>query len=90
VNIELQDKVTGLDNQITIGKFVLVDLAGSERVSNTNSNGIRLFESGNINKSLLALGNCINYLVEGKGKKNFVPWRSSKLTRILKVSYLIY
>jgi len=69
---------------------VLVDLAGSERVSNTNSNGIRLLESGNINKSLLALGNCINYLVDGKGKKNFVPWRSSKLTRILKVSFLIY
>jgi kinesin family protein 18/19 len=76
-----------LDNQITIGKFVLVDLAGSERVSNTNTSGIRLLESGNINKSLLALGNCINCLVDSnnKGKKSFIPWRSSKLTRILKV-----
>jgi kinesin family protein 18/19 len=67
----------------------LVDLAGSERVSSTNTTGIRLVESGNINKSLLALGNCINSLVDSSNKhgKNFVPWRSSKLTRILKVIF---
>jgi len=70
-----------------LGKFVLVDLAGSERSSSTKNTGLRLIEGGNINKSLLALGTCINGLVEAsdKGSKIFIPWRDSKLTRILKV-----
>jgi kinesin family protein 18/19 len=42
----------------------LIDLAGSERASNTNNRGLRLIEGANINKSLLALGNCINALCE--------------------------
>lgn len=74
-------------NEIISGKFILVDLAGSERASMNNNTGMRLVEGGNINKSLLALGNCINALVEinnGSGK-TFIPWRDSKLTRILKV-----
>jgi len=64
-------------------------LAGSERSSSTKNTGLRLIEGGNINKSLLALGNCINGLVESseKGVKIFIPWRDSKLTRILKVKF---
>ena len=84
----MKDKVTGLDNEVTLGKFILVDLAGSERASATRNSGLRLVESGNINKSLLALANCINALVDSssKGKsRGFIPWRDSKLTHILKV-----
>ena len=47
---------------ITKGKMLLIDLAGSERALVTTNRGIRLKEGANINKSLLALGNCINAL----------------------------
>lgn len=50
--------------------------AGSERASKTENRGIRLLEGANINRSLLALGNCITALVQGKG--SFVPYRDSK------------
>lgn len=65
---------------------MLVDLAGSERSSNS-SDAIRIIESGSINKSLLTLGSVINALVDQSIKKSkvFIPWRDSKLTRILKV-----
>ena len=65
---------------------MLVDLAGSERLNNT-SDTQRMIESGNINKSLLTLGSVINALVDQSLKKTraFIPWRDSKLTRILKV-----
>jgi len=69
---------------IKVGKFSLIDLAGSERAANTNNRGLRLLEGANINRSLLALGNCITALVQGKG--SFVPYRDSKLTRLLKDS----
>lgn len=59
-----------------------MDLAGSERASQTR--GIRQQEGSNINKSLLALGNCINSL--GESNRGFVPYRDSKLTRLLKDS----
>ena len=68
----------------------LVDLAGSERASATGATGARLKEGANINKSLSALGNVINALVEqakGSAKKGvFVPYRNSKLTRVLQES----
>ena len=69
----------------------LVDLAGSERQKSTNATGKTLKEGANINKSLLALGAVINKLgtqgKKGKVKKdNFIPYRDSKLTRILKQS----
>lgn len=70
----------------------LIDLAGSERASNTNNRGLRLVEGANINKSLLALGNCINALCEntkgtnGVNKNMHIPYRDSKLTRLLKDS----
>ena len=66
----------------------LVDLAGSERVSKTGATGDKLKEGANINKSLSALGNVINALAEQakKGKKVFIPYRNSKLTRVLQES----
>lgn len=72
-------------SQVLRGKLALVDLAGSERASETNSGGQKLRDGANINRSLLALANCINAL--GKQHKRglaYVPYRNSKLTRILK------
>ncbi|GMN34140.1 hypothetical protein TIFTF001_004529 [Ficus carica] len=72
-------------NQVMRGKLALVDLAGSERASETNNGGQKLRDGANINRSLLALANCINAL--GKQHKKglaYVPYRNSKLTRILK------
>lgn len=68
-------------------KLNLVDLAGSERQKGTGASGQTLKEGANINKSLSALGNVINALVEiANGKKTFVPFRNSKLTRVLQES----
>ena len=60
-------------------RLYMIDLAGSERAANTKNAGIRLKEGAHINRSLLALGNCINALAEKKTK--FVNYRDSKLTR---------
>ncbi|XP_065582476.1 kinesin-like protein KIF18A isoform X2 [Artemia franciscana] len=68
---------------ISLSKLSLIDLAGSERGSATGHSGARFKEGMNINKSLLALGNCISGLAEGK---THIPFRDSKLTRILKDS----
>ena len=86
INVETQDKAPGLVANIKVGKLSLVDLAGSERAANTKNSGVRLVEGANINRSLLALGNCINALGEKGNKGNFVPYRDSKLTRLLKDS----
>lgn len=64
-------------------KNVFLDLQGSERVNKTGVSGIGLRESGSINQSLLTLGNVIQALVENK---SFVPYRNSKLTRLLQDS----
>mmetsp|Transcript_8672 Transcript_8672/g.20959 ORF Transcript_8672/g.20959 Transcript_8672/m.20959 type:complete len:1244 (+) Transcript_8672:100-3831(+) len=73
--------------QTSIGKLSLIDLAGSERASKALSKGDRMIEASNINRSLLALGNCINALVENeKQRRAFIPYRDSKLTRLLKDS----
>ncbi|VDO24737.1 unnamed protein product [Haemonchus placei] len=66
------------------GKLYLVDLAGSEKVSKTGAQGTVLEEAKNINKSLTALGIVISALAEGT--KSHVPYRDSKLTRILQES----
>lgn len=67
-----------------MGKLTLVDLAGSERAG--GQKGARQIEGAKINKSLLALGNCIQVLAENSSKSAFVPYRESKLTRLLKES----
>ena len=89
VSIEYKDKNSGIDVEIKFSKLSLIDLAGSERASATQNRGIRLIEGANINRSLLTLGNCINALCDAvaKGiKKPYVPYRDSKLTRLLKDS----
>lgn len=88
VSIEHKDKDAGTDVEMRYSKLALIDLAGSERASMTNNRGVRLQEGANINKSLLALGNCINLLYQNnsKGSTNYIPYRDSKLTRILKDS----
>lgn len=65
------------------GKLYLVDLAGSEKVSKTGAEGAVLEEAKNINKSLSALANVISALADAKP---YVPYRDSKLTRILQES----
>jgi hypothetical protein len=68
-------------------KFNFVDLAGSERQKRTQSSGQRLKEGIDINKGLLVLGNVISALGDPKKQgKTFVPYRDSKLTRLLKGS----
>ncbi|CAM9281324.1 unnamed protein product, partial [Ectocarpus fasciculatus] len=68
-------------------KLSLIDLAGSERASATQNRGARLNEGANINKSLLALANCINALSEkSNGKTRSVKFRDSKLTHLLRSS----
>ncbi|KAG4085752.1 kinesin-domain-containing protein [Neocallimastix lanati (nom. inval.)] len=77
---------TGIDGKdhFYAGKLHLVDLAGSERQSKTGATGERLKEATKINLSLSALGNCISALVDGKSKH--IPYRDSKLTRLLQDS----
>lgn len=68
---------------IVMGKLNLVDLAGSERQAKTGATGDRFKEATKINLSLSALGNVISALVDGKSKH--IPYRDSKLTRLLQV-----
>ena len=67
-------------------RFSFVDLAGSERLGRTEAVGRAMKEGININKGLLALGNVISALTDDTGKVNFIPYRVSKLTRILRNS----
>lgn len=66
------------------GRIYLVDLAGSERISKTGVEGQGLTEAQSINKSLTSLGLVINALTDGKS--THVPYRDSKLTRLLQES----
>lgn len=81
INIKQENMET---EQKLSGKLYLVDLAGSEKVSKTGAEGAVLDEAKNINKSLSALGNVISSLAEGT--KSYVPYRDSKMTRILQDS----
>eukprot|EP00941_MAST-03F_sp_MAST-3F-sp1_P002821 g2821.t1 len=78
--IERRDTKSGVRKT---GKMSLVDLAGSELVSKTGASGVTLEEAKKINKSLSALGNVIKALTT---RKRHVPYRDSKLTRILQDS----
>ncbi|CAE6252120.1 unnamed protein product [Arabidopsis arenosa] len=73
---------------ILCAKLHLVDLAGSERAKRTGADGMRLKEGIHINKGLLALGNVISALGDEKKRKEggHVPYRDSKLTRLLQDS----
>ena len=80
------DKTRNTEEVHLKGKLSLIDLAGSERGTVTENRGIRLREGAKINTSLLALANCINALGDKTKKGFFVPYRDSKLTRMLKDS----
>ncbi|TYI57774.1 hypothetical protein E1A91_D11G305400v1 [Gossypium mustelinum] len=72
------------EKRVKSGKLILVDLAGSEKVEKTGAEGRVLEEAKTINKSLSALGNVINALTCGSpAKANHIPYRDSKLTRML-------
>ncbi|XP_051496052.1 LOW QUALITY PROTEIN: kinesin-like protein KIF18B [Apus apus] len=86
VYVKQQDLAGGLAQDLQVGKLSLVDLAGSERAAVANTKGERLREGANINRSLLALINVINALADAKSKKTHIPYRDSKLTRLLKDS----
>ena len=83
IYVETAEIVQG-EQSIKAGKLNLVDLAGSERQSKTQAKGDRLKEATKINLSLSALGNVISALVEGNNKH--IPYRDSKLTRLLQDS----
>jgi kinesin family protein 18/19 len=85
IAIEKHDRGAGIKRAIKTGKLSLIDLAGSERASASANRGQLLKEGANINKSLLALSSCINALCKS-GEKIHVPFRNSKLTRLLKDS----
>ncbi|CAL4087152.1 unnamed protein product [Meganyctiphanes norvegica] len=84
VTLEMMDTEDTSDNTIRSGKINLVDLAGSERQAKTGATGDRLKEATKINLSLSALSNVISALVDGKSKH--IPYRDSKLTRLLQDS----
>ncbi|KAI0137729.1 kinesin-domain-containing protein [Hypoxylon sp. NC0597] len=85
INVAQKDRNASVNEPHTMATLSIIDLAGSERASATKNRGERLIEGANINKSLLALGSCINALCDPR-KRNHVPYRNSKLTRLLKFS----
>ena len=86
ISIQASGKSLDMIDQVFYSKLSLIDLAGSERAASTTNRGQRMVEGANINKSLLALGNCINILSDKNKIGSFVPYRDSKLTRLLKDS----
>ncbi|KAE8594840.1 hypothetical protein XENTR_v10019817 [Xenopus tropicalis] len=84
INIEICSTDDNGKDHLRAGKLNLVDLAGSERQAKTGATGERLKEATKINLSLSALGNVISALVDGKSKH--IPYRDSKLTRLLQDS----
>ncbi|XP_055507096.1 kinesin-like protein KIF19 isoform X4 [Leucoraja erinacea] len=87
VTVKQRSRVKDITEEVRIGRLFMIDLAGSERASQTQNTGKRMKEGAHINRSLLALGNCINALSEkGANRPQYVNYRDSKLTRLLKDS----
>lgn len=99
LQINITQKIPSNKNLVLNSTLSIIDLAGSERASSTTNTGNTLFEGANINRSLLALGNCINALCitnntnnmlipdfNNNSSKRHIPYRDSKLTRLLKFS----
>jgi kinesin family protein 18/19 len=84
ITVKQKDRTADITSAVRVGKLTMVDLAGSERAAVSKNRGSTLREGANINKSLLALGNCINALAENPRKGKYIPYRDSKLTRLLK------
>ncbi|XP_036388276.1 kinesin-like protein KIF19 [Megalops cyprinoides] len=85
VTVKQKSRVKDINEEVRVGKLFMIDLAGTERASQTQNRGKRMKEGAHINRSLLALANCINALSEKGGKgAQFVNYRDSKLTRLLK------
>ncbi|GAA6216845.1 kinesin-like protein KIF17 isoform X1 [Lates japonicus] len=84
IHLEICNTDPAGQDHLRAGKLNLVDLAGSERQSKTGATGERLREATKINLSLSALGNVISALVDGRSK--YIPYRDSKLTRLLQDS----
>lgn len=84
---EEEGKALSPNNAVRVSTLTLVDLAGSERQAKTGADGERLKEGSHINKSLLCLGTVIGKLSEGiEQQGGHIPFRDSKLTRILQPS----
>ncbi|CAK6969683.1 kinesin-like protein KIF19 [Scomber scombrus] len=85
VAVKQQGRSRDVLQEVRFARLFMIDLAGSERAAQTQNRGQRLKEGAHINRSLLALGNCINALSDKNGTK-YVNYRDSKLTRLLKDS----
>ncbi|XP_059621248.1 kinesin-like protein KIF3A isoform X1 [Phlebotomus argentipes] len=84
ITVESSETDDNGEQHVKMGKLQLVDLAGSERQNKTQATGVRLKEATKINLSLSVLGNVISALVDGKS--THIPYRNSKLTRLLQDS----
>ena len=62
INVKQRQRMRSVKQEVRHGRLYLIDLAGSERAANTHNTGKRMVEGAHINRSLLALGNCINAL----------------------------
>ena len=85
VNVKSKARTANISEDYSLATLSVIDLAGSERAAVTHNKGARLQEGANINRSLLALGNCINALCDPRARGH-IPYRDSKLTRLLKHS----
>jgi len=83
MTITLKEMTASGEEEMRVGKLHLVDLAGSENIGRSGATDGRAREAGNINQSLLVLGRVISALVE---KRRHIPYRESKLTRLLQDS----
>ncbi|XP_047402203.1 kinesin-like protein KIF19 isoform X2 [Sciurus carolinensis] len=85
VAVRQRSRVKDILQEVRQGRLFMIDLAGSERASQTRNRGQRMKEGAHINRSLLALGNCISALSD-RGSNKYINYRDSKLTRLLKDS----